>query len=119
VAYSVLVIDDDPAFLSLTAQILEGVGADVLTAPDAAKAIALAQAARPDAVLVDVGLPDRDGIDLGHELAALPWRPRVVLTSTDSDAIGAIDTGSEGPVLSFIPKEELGYDSLRQLLMRQ
>jgi CheY-like chemotaxis protein len=119
VTYSVLVVDDDPAFLSLTAHILQDLGLDVLTAVDAARAIESADAARPDAVLVDVGLPDRDGIDLAHELAALPWGPRVVLTSTDSDAVSAIDTGSEGPGLSFIPKEELESDSLRRLLMLQ
>lgn len=114
-----LVVDDDPAFLSLTADILQGLGVDVLTAADAAGAISSADAATPDAVLVDVGLPDRDGIDLAHELAALPWGPQVVLTSTDSDAVSAIYTGSEGSGLSFIPKEELESDSLRRLLMRQ
>ena len=114
-----LVVDDDPAFLSLTADILQGLGVDVLTAVDAAGAIASADAATPDAVLVDVGLPDRNGIDLARQLAALPWRPRVVLTSTDGDAVSAIDTGNERPGLSFIPKEELESDSLRRLLMRQ
>ena len=118
-AYSVLVVDDDSAFLSLTAQILEGIGVDVLTAMDATRAVVSAQAAKPDAVLVDVGLPDRDGIELAHELAALPWAPRVVLTSTDNDAGSAIDSGSEGPGLSFIPKEELESDTLRRLLTRQ
>jgi CheY-like chemotaxis protein len=119
VRYSVLVVDDDPAFLSLTAHILQDLGVDVSTAVDAARAMASAAAVRPDAVLVDVGLPDRDGIDLAHELAALPWRPRVVLTSTDSDAVSAIDGDSEGPGLSFIPKEELEGDCLRRLLMCQ
>jgi DNA-binding NarL/FixJ family response regulator len=89
----------------------------VLTAVDAARAVVSAETEKPDAVLVDVGLPDRDGIDLAHELAALPWGPRVVLTSTDSDAGSAIDSGSRGPGLSFIPKEELESDSLRRLLM--
>ena len=86
---------------------------------DAAEAIDSAEAARPNAVLVDVGLPDRDGIDLAHELAALSWGPRVVLISTDSDAVSAIDTGTEGRRLSFIPKEDLASDSLRRLLRRE
>jgi DNA-binding NarL/FixJ family response regulator len=38
----------------------------------------------PSAVLLDVELPDEDGITLARELAALPWRPRVVLTSIDA-----------------------------------
>jgi DNA-binding NarL/FixJ family response regulator len=44
----------------------------------------------PSAVLVEVELPDRDGVPLARELAALPWRPRVVLTSIDGD-ITSID----------------------------
>jgi DNA-binding NarL/FixJ family response regulator len=110
-------VDDDPGFLSLTAQILEGLGVDVLTtAADAASAIVSAEAGQPDAVLVDVGLPDRDGVDLGQQLAALPWRPRVVLISSDRDAVTAIDAGRGGRALSFIPKEDLAGDSLRRLL---
>jgi hypothetical protein len=35
--------------------------------------------------LVDAELPDGDGITLARELAALPWRPRIVLTSIDRD----------------------------------
>ena len=116
-AWSVLVVDDDPGFLSLTAQILEGLGVDVLTtAADAASAMASAEVGRPDAVLVDVGLTDRDGVDLGQQLAALPWRPRVVLTSSDRDAVTAMDADGPGQGLSFIPKEELASDSLRRLL---
>jgi CheY-like chemotaxis protein len=117
-ASSVLLVDDDPAFLSLATRILESMGGQVVaTAEDAAAAIAAANATRPEAALVDVGLPDRDGIDLAYELAALPWRPRVVLTSTDRDAVSAIDV-REGPrKLPFVPKEELANDPLRRLLL--
>ncbi|HEX8857272.1 MAG TPA: response regulator, partial [Thermoleophilaceae bacterium] len=108
---------DDPAFLSLAARVIEGMDVDVVTtAPDAAHAIKAAKSTRPDAVLVDVGLPDREGIDLAYELAALPWAPRVVLTSTDRDAVSAID-GERAPGLPFIPKEELANSTLRRLLL--
>ena len=106
--WSVLLVDDDPAFLSLARRIVESMGAKVVaTAEDAAAAIAAANATRPEAALVDVGLPDRDGIDLGRELVDLPWRPRVVLTSTDRDAVSAIDDRDERRHLPFVPKEEL------------
>jgi CheY-like chemotaxis protein len=115
-AYSVLVVDDDPAFLSLATRVLESFGLDVLaTAENAAAAIEAANSTRPSAALVDVGLPDRDGIDLGYELAALPWRPRVVLTSTDRDAVNAIDA-RYGDKLPFVPKEELANEALPRLL---
>jgi CheY-like chemotaxis protein len=117
-AMSVLLVDDDPAFLSLAARILEGMGAEVVArAEDAAAAIAAANATRPEAALVDVGLPDRDVIDLAFELAGLPWRPRVVLTSTDRDAVSAIDARDGHGKLPFVPKEELANGSLRRLLM--
>ena len=114
---SVLVIDDDPTSLSLATRVLEEMGADVvMTAADARSAIAAAHETKPDAALVDVGLPDRDGIDLANELAALPWRPRVVLMSTDTDAISAIAPQHAAGALPFVPKEELTSDRLRRLL---
>jgi DNA-binding NarL/FixJ family response regulator len=116
-ATSVLLIDDDPAFLSLATRIVESMGGEVVaTAEDAAAAITAANATRPEAMLVDVGLPDRDGIDLAYELAALPWRPRVVLTSTDRDAVSAIDARDGDRKLPFVPKEELDNGPLRRLL---
>ena len=115
-ATSILVVDDDPEFLLLVTQLLETRGMQVVaTAGDVDSAIAAADATRPEAVLVDVGLPDREGIDLAHRLLALPWRPRVVLTSNDRDAISAIEADDRGP-LPFVPKEELANGQLRRLL---
>jgi DNA-binding response OmpR family regulator len=116
-ACSVLIVDDDPRFLSLATRILTEAGVEVAaTADDAAGALAAANATRPDAALVDVGLCDREGIDLAYELAALPWGPRVVLTSTDNDCGGAIDARGGRAKLPFIPKEELANGRLRRLL---
>ena len=114
---SVLIVDDDASFLLLAARVLRDAGLEVVaTAADAAGALAAANATRPDAALVDVGLPDREGVDLARELAGLPWRPRVVLTSTDNDAglvLGAFDGR---PMLPFIAKEELANGALPRLL---
>lgn len=119
VALSVLIVDDDPGFLGLTARILVELGAaPVLTASSAAGALEVVRAARPDAVLVDIGLPDRHGIDLAYELAELPWRPRVVLTSSDRDAILALDP-QDGPQFRFLDKEELGSDTLQHALLER
>jgi CheY-like chemotaxis protein len=112
---SVLIIDDDPAFLTLATRIIAGLGLHVgATAPDAARALEIARDVRPDAMLVDVGLPDRDGIDLAHELADLPWKPRVVLTSGDSDASLAAEARPEHRRIPFIAKAELASDQLRE-----
>jgi two-component system KDP operon response regulator KdpE len=119
-ALSVLLVDDDPAFLSLAERILAGMGAEVVaTADEPAGAFAAANATRPDAAVVDVGLPDREGIDLAYELAALPWQPLVVLVSSDSDAGCAIEAGGGRPKLPFVPKDEFANGQLRRLFTRR
>lgn len=114
---SVLLVDDDPVFRSLATRILNEAGLEVIgTVGDAAQAVSAALSLKPDAALVDIGLPDRDGVDLAHELAALPWRPRVVLTSTDRDAGARIRLGGARDGLQFIPKEDLPSAPLLRLL---
>lgn len=93
---------------------LEGAGLSVCaTEETAASGLATALALQPDAVLVDVGLPDRDGIELARELVSQPWGPRVLLCSTDRDAV----SGAHGDGLPpFVPKEDLPAAPLRRLL---
>jgi DNA-binding NarL/FixJ family response regulator len=113
---SVLVVDDDPKFRGIARRMLAAFGLDVAgEAESAAAAISAAQRLRPDAMLVDVGLPDRDGVELAGELAKLPWRPRVVLTSSNSEAAGAKDLEHSGAT-AFVPKAELPNAALGQLL---
>ena len=114
---SVLIVDDDRSFLSLAARILTEAGFEVVaTAEDAAAALAAANGTKPGAALVDVGLPDRAGVDLAYELAELPWRPRVVLTSTDVDAGCALEVTEGRARLPFIAKEDLANGRLASLL---
>lgn len=113
---AVLVVDDDPVFRSLARRTLIAEGLVVVgEAENVTKAMAAAHALRPDAVLVDVGLPDGDGVTLARELTALPWRPRVVLTSTDPDAASLDDVRSSG-ARAFVAKDDLPNARLRQLL---
>jgi DNA-binding NarL/FixJ family response regulator len=87
------------------------------SAASAAEALAVARDLRPQAVLVDVGLPDRDGIELAHELATLPWQPRIVLISSDSDTALRLPDGSTGKRFAFVPKAQLPSVPLLDLLM--
>lgn len=69
---SVLVVDDEPDAVDLLARVLSTRGARVMSARDAASALALAVASPPDVVVTDLGLPDMDGGQLvGHLRAAL------------------------------------------------
>jgi DNA-binding NarL/FixJ family response regulator len=113
---SVLVVDDDPAFRGLAVRVLTAAGLNVVGEADTADAaIAAAVAVKPEAALVDVDLPGRDGITLALELTALPWQPRVVLTSVDADAAGPDDVRRTGAV-AFVPKCDLPNDGLAELL---
>jgi DNA-binding NarL/FixJ family response regulator len=115
-AASVLVIDDDPTFRGLARRMLAAGGLVVVGEADSvATAMVAALELRPDAMLVDVGLPDGDGIVLAGELSALPWGPRVVLTSTDIDAADDEDVRRSGAA-AFVAKDELPNAPLYQLL---
>jgi DNA-binding NarL/FixJ family response regulator len=114
---SVLVVDDDPQFRELAVSLLVASGLTVVGEADSVAA-ALAAAARlePSAVLLDVELPDGDGVALARELAALPWHPRVVLTSVDGDIITAEDARRAG-ARAFVEKADLPYAPLARLLV--
>jgi DNA-binding NarL/FixJ family response regulator len=114
----VLVVDDDPSFRSLARRLLVASGLAVVgEAESVATAIAAAHELRPDGALVDVGLPDGDGIALARELSALPWRPCVILTSTDPDAATPDDVRGSGAG-GFFPKDQLPDAPLSRLLTR-
>lgn len=111
-----LVIDDDATFRELAVPMLEAMGLAVVGEAETVAAAAVAASElRPEAALVDVGLPDGSGIALAAELAALPWGPRIVLTSVDAEAIteaAARSAGAEG----FIAKHDLPDSRLCALL---
>ncbi|HEX9482146.1 MAG TPA: response regulator [Solirubrobacteraceae bacterium] len=117
-AFSVLVVDDDPTFVTLAARVLAEIGAEVVaTAEEPPQALAAAHATMPDGALVDVGLPGKEGIDLAYRLATLPWQPRVVLVSADGDAGCAVEADAREPKLAFLPKDQLANGGLRRVLM--
>lgn len=113
---SVLIVDDDPTFRVLAGRLLTAAGLVVVgQAENVAEGLSMAKELRPDAALVDVGLPDGDGFSLARQLTGLPWRPRVVLTSVESDV------GSDGSVRSagaeaFFSKSDLPDAPLARLL---
>jgi CheY-like chemotaxis protein len=114
---SILIVDDDPAFLALAKTVLESMGIEVVAqAADAASAVAAAEATRPVGALVDIGLPDRDGVSLAYELAALPWRPTVVLTSADAEFGEALEWPAGQAQIPFVAKDDLTNGALSRHL---
>jgi DNA-binding NarL/FixJ family response regulator len=117
-ATSLLLIDDDAEFRQLARRVLGSAGFAVVGEADTvATALVAASDLRPEAALVDVGLPDGDGIALARQLTALPWRPRVVLTSVDPDAARPDEVRTSG-ANGFAPKDDLPGAVVELLLRR-
>jgi CheY-like chemotaxis protein len=113
---SVLVIDDDATFRNLAREMLERIGCSVIGEAGTMQAGTMAaRELRPQAALVDVALPDGSGVALAQELAALPWSLRIVLTSSDPEALTQLIARSAG-ALAFIAKDDLPGQRLRALL---
>jgi two-component system cell cycle response regulator DivK len=67
---TILVVDDDPGNLKLAVTVLEGAGYEALSATSGAEGIAAALAHAPDLVLLDIQMPDMDGIAALQRLRA-------------------------------------------------
>jgi DNA-binding NarL/FixJ family response regulator len=115
---SVLIVDDESAFRAHAERLLSLRGFRVIgQAGDGAGAMRLAGTLKPSAVLLDVNLPDADGVDVARRLAELPSPPRVLLTSADADVSPKLV--SDCGAAAFIPKAELSESDLPALLAQR
>jgi DNA-binding NarL/FixJ family response regulator len=114
--WSVLVVDDDASFRRLAARTLMSWGYCVVgEAGTVAEAVERADTLRPNAALVDIGLPDGDGFELAQRFSAVSWCLHVVLVSSDSDAANESVARRMGAA-GFVPKDELVGPLLRRLI---
>lgn len=104
----VLIIDDEPAIRRLVRGALERAGHAVDDAATAAEGLVLAARTGCELVLLDLGLPDRDGMELVPLLKALD-RAVIVLTARDatSEKVAALDLGADDYVVKPFDTEEL------------
>jgi DNA-binding NarL/FixJ family response regulator len=108
----VLIVDDDARFRALARALLEASGYTVAgEAGDGEGALDAARRLRPDAALVDVQLPDTNGLALARRLAERDNRLRIVLTSTDPTLVTPAALAESG-ALAFVPKDELALTDL-------
>jgi two-component system, OmpR family, KDP operon response regulator KdpE len=93
----ILVVDDEPQILRFLRPSLTAAGYDVITAATATEALKLATAKAPDAVLLDLGLPDLDGKEVIQRLRALSEVPIIVVSARDREVekIAALDLGAD------------------------
>lgn len=117
---NILVVDDEAVLAELVSMALRYEGWHIVTAADGASAIAAARAARPDAVVLDVMLPDMSGLDVLRKLRETnPNVPVLVLTAKDAveDRIAGLTAGGDDYVTKPFSIEEVVL-RLRALLRR-
>ena len=105
----VLVVEDDPQLLRAMRITLHARGHEVVTAATGRKALSEAASARPDLVVLDLGLPDLDGVEVIEGLRGWTSVPIIVLSGRTSggDKVAALDAGADDYVTKPFGIEEL------------
>jgi len=116
----VLIVDDELSIRKLLRQTLERAGYSVEDAADARTAMASLENRRPDAVLLDLGLPGRDGLELVPLIARQPGIALIVVSAREGtdDKVAALDLGADDYITKPFDSEEL-LARLRVALRRQ
>ena len=113
-----LIVDDHAAFRRQARALLEADGLVVVgEADDATSAVEAVRALRPDIVLLDIGLPSRDGFAVAEELQREATPPRVVLISS-RDELDYRSRISLSPAVGFVRKDALSSAALAAVLGR-
>jgi DNA-binding response OmpR family regulator len=105
---SILVVDDEPKIVQLARDYLEHAGFAVVTARDGREALQAVRQSRPDLVVLDLGLPELDGLDVTRTLRRDSNLPIVMLTARDDevDKLLGLELGADDYLTKpFSPRE--------------
>ena len=93
----ILVVEDDASVRNLITTTLRSNDYRYITAPNGASAILSASSQQPDIVLLDLGLPDLDGVEIIRRIRSWSDMPIIVISarSEDSDKVSALDAGAD------------------------
>lgn len=96
-ATKVLLIDDEPAIAKALRPLLQGHGFSVAVAETGANSLTQLESFEPDLILLDLGLPDINGVELTTELRRRTEVPIIVLSVRDAehDKVAALDNGAD------------------------
>jgi two-component system, OmpR family, KDP operon response regulator KdpE len=105
----ILVVDDEPQIRTLLRVTLGRAGYAVIEAGTAREALSAKSIDRPDLILLDLGLPDRDGLELITALRAEPRSALIVVSARDQtdQKVAALDLGADDYVTKPFDTEEL------------
>ena len=116
----ILVVEDEPDIRRFVRLTLTSEGHEVFEAPTLERGLIEAGSRRPDLAIVDLGLPDGDGVDLIRELRTWSIAPVIVLSArgAESDKVGALDAGADDYLVKPFGAPEL-LARVRAQLRRQ
>ena len=105
----ILVVEDDPAVRNLVTTALDLHGYDVEKAETGELAVMEAASRNPDLIMLDLGLPDIDGVEVISKIRGWSAVPIIVISARteDSDKIGALDAGADDYLTKPFSVEEL------------
>ena len=104
----ILVVDDEPGIAEICRDYLQRAGFKVLSAANGADAVTLARTKRPDLIVLDLGLPKMDGLDVTRALRKQSNVPIIMLTARvdESDKLVGLELGADDYLTKpFSPRE--------------
>ena len=115
----ILIIEDDEEILRVLNRVLTYEGYLVDTALTGKAGLLLASEQRPDLVILDLMLPNIDGLEVGRRLQKLGNQPILILTAKDSleDQVKGLDSGADDYMVKPFEMDEL-LARIRALLRR-
>ena len=105
---TVLVVEDEIEIARVARDYLRNAGFEVIVVGDGGSAVASVRSAKPDLLVLDLGLPGRDGLDVAREIRRWSDTPIVMLTARgdETDRIVGLEIGADDYVVKpFSPKE--------------
>ncbi len=105
---TILVVDDEPKIVQLARDYLEHAGFAVSSASDGKTALAIVRSEKPDLIVLDLGLPQLDGLDVTRSIRKESNVPIIMLTarSEETDKLIGLELGADDYMTKpFSPKE--------------
>ena len=108
-AIRILVVDDEPNIIGTVAPLLRARGYEVLSAMSGRAALETVEREKPDLMVLDLGLPDINGVEVCREVRKTQSMPILVLSArgAEGDKVNALDAGADDYVTKPFGTEEL------------
>jgi len=105
----ILIVDDEPNILGTVAPLLRSRGYEVLSAMTGRAGLDTVERDKPDLIVLDLGLPDMDGVDVCRQMRQATGVPILVLSArgAEGDKVAALDAGADDYVTKPFGAEEL------------